>query len=343
MIVIYGISFYRNRNMTHQSTCFYLCVILFSTFAFSVADTYHYRTLYDEMLTYNECIHVEPFYYWLIRVLPHNYYFWRFVVWGGALLLLDRCFKRYCLEPSIVYFIFPVILLQQFALTRGALGISLFLYSLSFILKPLPNKGISYVLGIGGCIIALSLHKSLPLYALIAILAFIPMKRPTVCLLLIAFPFIRTFVIPFVFGILETNIFSEHTIDFATNYLEAEQTKANFNGIIRLLVDYIPRFLIFYTLIKDYSFKTRIKPPKFIRILYQYSFILFYIALLFFGQNTSSFVSNRTLHMMYFPLTIVLSYFLRNNVKRGWITNTAIGLFILSDLYSFAYSIYSWN
>ena len=340
LLVFINKSVYFQRN-THKAKyhILYLLTCLFCTFAFSEADTYHYHTIYDNMLFFNERVHVEPFYYWLIQTLPHNYYIWRFAVWGTALVLMIECCKRYNLDPSTVSFVFPIILLQQFAITRGALGITLFLYSLSFILKPSNNKLFSYLLAIIGCTTAFYLHKSLPLFVFLFLLSFFPLNKQTLILLIILFPLLRRFVSPVVFDVLGSNIFSEGTIGFATSYLESEQSKANFNGIIRLTIDYIPRFLLFYALIKEFVFKN-ICMTKPMRILFQYSFVLFYIALLFLGQNTSSFVTNRTLHMMCFPLLIVVSYYLHTTRRTKLILFTML-MFIVSDLFSFFYMIYS--
>lgn len=339
IIIIYNSVYFKCKNKKTNYFILFLLVSLFCTFAFSEADTYHYHAIYDRMLLFNECIHVEPFYYWLIQILPHNYYIWRFVVWSMALLLILGCCRRYYLEPYTVSYVFPLILLQQFAVTRGVLGITLFLYALSFIFNPIRNRYISYLIAIIGCMVSMVLHRSLPLFAAILLLSFFPFNKRTVSALIILFPILRFFALPFVFEVLGANIFSEQTIEFTTNYLESEQSKANANGIIRLIIDYIPRFLIFYVLIEEYVYKnaTMSKPMK---IMFRYSFILFYIALLFLGQETSSFVTNRTLHMMCFPLLLVLSYYLYQ-VERTRLSKFAMFSFVVSDLFSFSYMIYS--
>ena len=51
---------------------------------------------------------------------------------------------------------------------------------------------------------------------------------------------------------INSGFFSDETADFAQHYLQSEQSIANFNGILRLCLDYIPRFLIFIFLIKEY-------------------------------------------------------------------------------------------
>ena len=340
LILKYKKVYFREQCVSGNHVVLICFATLFCTFAFSEADTYHYHTLYDKMLLFNERTHVEPFYYWLVKVLPHNYYVWRCGIWGVAMLLFIGTAKRYDINPMTLCFVFPMILMQQFALTRGALGIALFLFSSSYIIKPGSNRIISCILGIVGCVVSLYLHKSLPLFAFIALFAFVPLKKWTLAVLLVMFPVIRGFIIPFVFEMLGTSFFSEETVEFAANYLEREQSKANFNGMIRYVVDYTPRFMCFFILVREFVFKAKFKTPKEIKILFQYSFLLFYVALLFWGQNTSSFVTNRTLHMMCFPLTITLSYILYTT-KRNKLTKITMLLFLFSDLFAFSYTIYS--
>ena len=340
-IIAYAIN--SNNNSRHTSNYIFIClmVILFATFGFSEADTYHYHGYYDQMILYNSPIHVESFYFWLIKHLPHNYYLWRFVVWGAAALLMIGTFKRLNLNAEAVYLSFPILLLQQFTITRGCLGIALFLYSLTFLLKPASNKFLSLILGLCGCLLSLFLHRSLPLFIAISFLAIIPLNKTLIIISLIFFPILREGLIPYVFNIIGTGLFTSETEIFAQNYLEADKFVTNTNGILRICLDYLPRFLIFIFFIKEFDFTNK-TIPKPIRFLFQYSYVLFYIALLFLGQSTSSFISSRTIHMMCFPLTIVLSYYITMNNKFPFMLKTALFFFFMSDLFDFIYSIYKW-
>ena len=339
LLLTYKSEFFQYVPKKTSYSFLFLMVILYTTFGFSEADTYHYHEIYDEMLKFGEAIHVEPFYYWLIQFLPHNYYIWRFVVWGIAIILMIATFKRFNLNSTAVGFVFPLILLQQFTVTRGCLGIALFIYSLSFLLKPSSHRVLSYIFAISGCVLSLFLHRSMPLFIIMVVMAFVPLNKTLIIISILAYPLIRAGIMPHIFSFINSGFFSDETADFAQHYLQSEQSIANFNGILRLCLDYIPRFLIFIFLIKEYIFNNhRIdKPMKF---LLQYAYILFYIALLFFGQETSSFISSRTIHMMCFPLTIVLAYHLTINYKRSALLKASMSFFICSDLFAFIYTIY---
>lgn len=339
LLWLFIVLFYSNRKQSSRSHPLGILVILFATFAFSEADTYHYHDLYDQMLIYHEPIHVESFYFWLIECLPHNYYLWRFIVWGVALFILMSTFKRYKLNSNILGLTFALILLQKFVVTRGCLGIALFICALSLFSVPLKSRALSYTIGVIGVIVSIFLHQSLPIFIAIFILSFVPLNRFTVFVSLILFPVIRVGLIPHMSDFLSLNIFSSDTINFAASYLEDDKSVANVNGLIRQVIELLPLVCIFILLVKEYIFKKNFidKPMK---MLFKYSFVLFYIAMLFFGQQTSSFVSSRTIHMMCFPLMIVVTYYMSTAKKRNYLLNLSLICFFFADIYAFLYTIY---
>lgn len=340
LIISYRSEFNRFSGRKCTYTFFYMLCALTFTYAFSEADTYHYEVLYEEMSCFHERIHVEEFYYWLIQILPQGYFLWRFAIWGTALWLLIRTFKRYELDVRTVCFVFPMILLNQFAITRGCLGISLMMLSLSYLLKPGKSRVWSYIFGIAGIIMSAFLHDSLPLFIFILLLSLFPFRKSTYLLSIPAFPLLYTIAIPAVSYVLSGNLFSEETVDFTTGYFEKENTGINAFGLLRQIVDYIPKFLAFLILIKTFCFSKE-QVPGYIRILLQYSYLLFYVALLFLGQGLVGFISSRTIHIMCFPLTIVVAYYLTDR-KRPLLMKIAMAFFLLSTLYTYSYTIYKW-
>ncbi|WFE83578.1 EpsG family protein [Parabacteroides chongii] len=259
-------------------------VLSFSVLGYTEADTYHYEYLYNEMLYAKIPIHVEPFYYWLIDFLPNNYYIWRLSVWGTALILLIATFRRYELNIRSVSFVFALLLLQQFTLTRGCLGISLFLYCSSFFIKPPSDLKIIYnILAILGCVFSLYLHKSIVLFVIISVCMLFPINKRIIWMMLLVYPILRGFVVPFVFDILNTGFLATRTTDFSMLYLEKEKSLANLNGIIHLFFQYIPRFILFYLLIKEYVINKR----KYLNILFIYlgTHLSYFILQCYFWDN----------------------------------------------------------
>lgn len=329
---------FSGRRTSYKFLCI-LCIITF-TFAFAEADTYHYQNLYAELIRSHEPIHVENFYFWLSHFLPQGYFLWRFVIWGTALWLMIKTFNRYELDKRTICFVFPLILIIQFSVTRGCLGIALMLFSLSYLLKPGKSRFWSYVFGISGIILSSFLHRSLPLFVILLLLSFIPLRKGMYILSVLLFPVLRIAIMTVINYILLGGMLSEGTSEFADGYFNAEAVTSNLFGYMRLTIEYIPRLLTFIVLIKTFCFSKE-EPPRHIRVLLQYSYILFYLALLFFGQELSSFVSSRTIHMMCFPLTIVLAYYLMNR-KRPVLIKVALSFYIFVDIFTYTYTIYKW-
>ncbi len=333
--------FYNSNKKGYSNNYIFsgLLILAFATFAFSEADTYHYREIYDQMIMYHEPIHVESFYYWLIEFLPHNYYLWRMVVWGISLCLLIFTYKRYRLNSNTLESVFAIILLQEFVVTRGCLGISLFLFSISLFSIPLRQKVVSYILGFLGVVVSVFLHQSLPIFILIFLFTCIPFRKSTILLSLILFPIIRVGLLPYVSELLSTGLFSLETMDFASSYLEDDKSVANTNGLIRQVIELLPFFLMFILLVVEYVFRQKyIERP--VKILFKYSYVLFYIAMLFLGQQTSSFISSRTIHMMCFPLVIVVANYISTTKRQNWLLNTSLVFFCIADVFAFLYTIY---
>lgn len=333
------IYYWNKSNSSRKQFWGVAAMLLFFVFGFSEADTYHYYDVYNQMLLYHEPIHVEPFYFWLIEFLPHNYYLWRFVVWGMALFILMFVYKRYGLNVNILGVVFTLILLQKFVVTRSCLGIALFMLAISLFYVSSKSKLLSHLLGVLCVVASVFLHQSLPLFIGIFLLSFIPFNRLTILLSLILFPIIRELLLPYVLELLSMGVFSSETIDFAASYLEDEKSVANTNGLIRQVIELLPFFLMFVLLVVEYVFRKKYIERS-IKILFRYSYVLFYVAMLFLGQETSSFISSRTIHMMCFPLVVVVANYISTTNRRNWFLNTSMAFFCIADLFAFLYTIY---
>lgn len=326
-------------NKRHWKSFLFICVVLFCTFGYSEADTYHYMPIYENMVLYGKKIHVEDFYFLLTQILPHNYYLWRFTIWGGAFCVFLIISNKLHLEPSVLGFAFSVILLQQFAVSRASFGICIFLFSLILLYESnRQNWYLTKVAALLALLVAFQLHKSLPIFIFISLGMIMPLKKKYFIISLILFPFIRQLVVPFVEDMFTTGYFNEQTENFANSYLSSAKSEINIYGMIPEFLSYSSRTLIVYSLVKEIAFNREF--PLVIRKLTEFSYILFYIAVLFYGQNVSSFVTNRTIHFMCFPLTLVLTYYLSNNQKIPKKLTFGIYIMMLYDLYQFSYTIW---
>ncbi|MGM9842626.1 MAG: EpsG family protein [Muribaculaceae bacterium] len=339
LLIAYRKSYFLYTKRHTNWIVFGTFVTIFCVFALGEWDTYYYHGLYDKMVFLDRKYHVEDFYFWLIRTIPFSYYLWRLAVWGSAVVLMAWTFKLNKLNNECVAFLFVLILLQQFSFTRASLGVAMLLFAVSLFLNAKTESMYYYVFAIAGCIASYFLHKSMPLFLLMSILALCPINKTTFWALVIAFPILRMVIIPFVMDFIASGYLSEKTTEFAESYLDREKIVLNFKGLIQSVIKYAPLYITFFILIKEYIFKKIFLPPN-IRLFFHLAFILFYISSLFLGQETSNFVTSRTEHVMFFPLTIVMAYYMTTTYKRTRSLKFALFMFALSTAYYYAYNIW---
>ena len=177
------------------------------------------------------------------------------------------------------------------------------------------------------------------IFVLIFLLSFIPLNRITIPLSLLLFPIIRVGLMAKVTYILSADILSSYITDFAISYVEREKFVANIYGQIRQLIDIFPFVLLFATLVKEYIYRNTYV-NRWCIILFRYSYVLFYVSMLFLGQQTSSFISARTLHMMCFPLTIVVANYMSHSPRTDMLFKVSFLGLGISNLFAFVYTIF---
>ena len=179
------------NNKSNNYLFLFVMAVLYMVFAFSEADTYHYHYMFNEIKSTNNRSHVEPFYFWLIQKLPSNgYYLWRLIVWGSAICFQILTFKRLKLDSNLISWLFSLVLLIPFSLSRDSLGFSLLIYSCSLIYKPGKYKFCYFVVGIIGFWLSSYLHKSMAIFIIIAILSIIKVNKIYYISSFILFPFL---------------------------------------------------------------------------------------------------------------------------------------------------------
>ena len=341
ILFFYRKTYFLNSKGNINWTAFGIIVTLFSVFALGEWDTYYYHGLYDKMVFLNRKYHVEDFYFWLIQKIPFNYYVWRLVIWGSAVLLMIWTFKLNRLKNECIGLVFALVLIQQFSFTRASLGVAMLLFSISIFVNVKKANKVYYAIALAGCVASYFLHKSMPLFLLMSVLALCPINKATFWALVIAFPILRVVIIPFVMDFISSGYLNENTTEFAEAYLNLDRIEINYKGLIQSIIKYAPIYTAFYILVKEYVFKKTYLPTN-IRLFFHLAFILFYISSLFLGQETSNFVASRTEHVMFFPLTIVLVYYMTTTYKRTRLLKFTLVMFALSTAYYYAYNVWKY-
>lgn len=296
-----------------------ILIVLFSVYAYYDTDYYHYETIYNLVRgDYLYQSHVEPIYIWFINHSFNSYSFFRFIVWGGALLLFGVLFRRIKQDNDLTLSLFTLFFLLMFAYTRASLGIAVFYVGVSFIVNPLKNKLINIFLIvlflIGSCLF----HKSMIL--LLAILPFTLLKLTTRKILI--------FALIYPLGILFINYLLKHLIvllpylndtmytDTMQDYISAMSVYNGIGAYLLNLLTRVPLYFVFFYLVYKINFKKiYLQLPPIILYFYKILFFVFYTAsIVYFINLGHKVLFYRILAMGCIPLIIVLGYLIQKGL-----------------------------
>lgn len=339
MLLMSRHQFARQSNRGVGYTGFLFFVILFSTFGFTSGDYFHYQGLYDQISQTHVNQHLEDIYFWLIVNLPDSYTIWRFVVWSGAAIFFALTLRRMKADIQFAGLIFCLILLCYFPNMRQSLGYSVLYFSAATIFFSKGSKTKAFILGMIGIVCSYFLHKSMFVYILLFGMALIPFNKWIYLLSIPLFPILYKSVTLIAMYFLTNTIADETSIESGTEYIESDFYQiANIFGLLQLSLWRIPILLLLFYAIRNIYFK---KEPikRGYKVFLNYTFILIYISFLFYGQQTSAFLSPRFWDASTYTATIFLSCYLYDKPRTKLIKGSLYCL-ILANLYNFSYAIY---
>lgn len=196
---------YANSGKENGQLKFALLMFIFCIFSMWAADWYHYLEEFEHVKHYGgEHINLEPVYIWLIENICSNIIQFRVIIWGAAVLLLYKLFRRVSLPTELLVCVFCGIWLIWFSYARASLAMILIYFGFSLCYKPVfSSKSISMIVGI--CVMALSFffHKSASFGIAMCLLALITdrLGRKTTTLFLLIIPVViilaRGFIVNF--------------------------------------------------------------------------------------------------------------------------------------------------
>lgn len=178
-LYLFTILCYKNRfvnpaylfNPKKSSRFLVFCFVLFALTVFCAGDFFHtidfvQNTTIKQDLS--EYMHFEMVYQYLAIFCGGNYWLFRLIVWGGAILLVGFVAKRLEADKGLVLFIIFIFAAVNFSGARMYLGMAIYFLGLSFIIKPTGKHSlpISYALGFLIILQAPFFHRSM--YALVA-------------------------------------------------------------------------------------------------------------------------------------------------------------------------------
>ena len=323
----------------------FICMLLYSVLGFLEWDTYHYYSLYEEMIKGYFPIHVEQIYFWLIKKLPHNYLIWRFCIWGLATALMILSAKRLKLNPSIFCFMAAALFVTRLTVSRSGLGLALMIYCSILLIQSIEKKKVIPILiTLGGILLSSYFHSAMFVFIIGMLLAFLlPFNKKTILLSLLLFPFLYVSIMQFIGSLSSVLSLSNDQSSFITQYTDSEKIVSNTLGWIPIIIEKMAFFLLMLLLTKKMIYDN-IPQTSAHRLIFNFSYIMIYLSFLFFEQSTSSWISSRTLHAATFGLVLCSSYCYANseNKKRTILEKIVLLMLILNSLWGQLYFIYKY-
>ena len=341
----------QSNNVRKGIVSFFLLYAFNSVFAFWAEDTYH---IWDEFIetshyVYFEIIGYEAIYNWLASLVDNNYFLWRLCVWVPACLFLYWSAKK--LELLHRNFLLALILFAGLtAYTRGMLGHTMLLLGV-ILLVDLNNSRFKRFAGLLLFCSSYFFHKSMYVNIAFALLAFYPLNKRSIIISYWAFPFLTMAATMLINDIASGALsisFGEGVGgvgDRSMAYASKERTAVNANGIVGIVVTFVPQYLALFYLVNRVVYKKYFKGIKQERVftyLFQLSYVSIYIASLFYFVDTSSWIYERFKYMGFFPLPFVLAKVWSLEPKSNAWIQSIILLQLLALVFYWFMKMYKW-
>lgn len=327
---------YLNRKKSYPVQATWIATLIFCLVAYWDTDFFTFRnTFYTSLNDFRDVL-----YTYLGNISFNSYTIFRLIIWGTALHLFKKTVDRFEISRNIAIYIFTIFFLLTFSYARVSLGMAMYFYGLSFIIKPnRDNRFWSIVIGLAfiGC--SYFGHRSLMAIILLTPLAFIKLNKKV---------FIAIVVIGAIASGLVAILLSDliaGTIQLSDDFGGAGEAAEHYANIeIELeynwkfaLMRYL-RFSSFYVAMAYISWKIAFSADSKlisneIKRYATLSLGILVLALSFmllptWGADT---IGYRYLYMLGIPVCIMLSYFRTNRISKS---STIFILLILALMYS---------
>lgn len=302
-----------------------LLIVVVSTGNYS--DWFSYQEIvwnYDFRL--GSINHGEPVYAYIVKFVNRNYLLFRIIVWGGAFLLTCLTLKRFEVNVNVAAFLLVSAFLTKFNYGRSTLAMANYFLGLSFLFKPIKKLKILSIIFAAICFWGTyEFHHSLLPVLFLTILAYIPLKKWYLLIIIILLPFLASYMSSH-FEIIY-NIGNDDISSKFESYVNKTTDSGNILGIIMSIINYssmiIPIIIISFSIDKH---RNSIELP--LLRLYRVVIIIFFFAasFLFMGLNSEFFVL-RYMFVIIIPITILSVYLFGKGLlnKRRFSTIVLIG------------------
>lgn len=327
---------YVNRKKKLPEFITWLLLIVFVLYAFWDTDYFSFRHIFYTSLEGFR----DPLYYYLSILSFKSYTIFRLLIWGTALLLFYKTSRRFNLPSNYTAFIFAIFFLLTFSYARVSLGMALYFYGLSFVIKPSTYYRVeSKVWGLLFICLSYLGHRSLVALILLTPLSLLKLDRQNFKQIAVFGTIIGIVTARLISGLMTGDIslgenmgavgeaadkYANITVEMTYNW------KFSLMRNLRFFSIYIAcAYIVWKTIYSDSS--------KYISI-YIKKLSTFCIGLLIFSVSFltvpswgADIISYRYLYMLGIPLCLIITYLATNGFASY---RTIILLLILAFLYS---------
>lgn len=323
VLSIYSFKHLNINNHKFNATFIWIIILFFCIFPLFSGDWIHYADKINYYYHHNYT-DLEPIYLPIIEFTEFNYIFFRFIIWGCALIFLKLLFSRLKIFETRTLLIFIIWGLLFYSYPRVSLGLSILFYGYSLLIKPINRKLISYALGILLIILSCSFHKSIISLAVIIPFTLFPITRKLVCLFIIGAFLGVYFINNYLLSLKDITTIIEGGIYFIkeANAISLGQQIVNF--VLR-----IPIIVISVIIAYKVLFRKQFHLNSYIYKFLSYLILILLLSFVFFFSDISNLtLFYRTLYMAFIPLSIVLAALYKtrlNHTIRTWTYIAYIG------------------
>lgn len=330
---VWGIAKYPHKMSSDGILLILFLCLLNYLFPLGGTDFYAYKELVEHVghVDINSIsqyeFHDEKPYYAIINFVGGNYLLFRFIVWGGSLILFWKTARRLKLDRNTFVYYLGICIVQMTLVSRVSLAYAIAFYGFSFFAKPLRRMEVlSYI--IGAIIIAVSLffHRSA-----IFLLAVLPLSLANINKKLIMLLSLMILIV--VIGISRVNLLdivvnagqedaSLLDTDTAIYYLGSDKERAvGLGQSIEFILKYGSHIAIFVLITRNIFNKSYNKWPDHVRKFANVTLIVtvFATALLLIPGMPTYKIFERLIAFAYVPQSFFLAYMLKMDYDRKWV------------------------
>lgn len=339
-----GNSCYNNKRRYYISVIlfFFICI-----YAYFDTDYFHYRDIVHTIAYGYNRSNIEDIYIEIVQLVDANYFLFRLLIWGTAIILSLWLAKVSRLYLPLFLFIFVGLFVSKFAYARVSLAMALAFSAIPLLFREERTSLIKVILGI--CLLSSSVifHKTAFFAILIILVASltINMGKKKLNLYLLLFPvfilLVDNIVLPYIFSDGESlNKYID--IESAQGYMKASKISGRGIGIIIAnILERTPYYLVVLLYVKLIYRKQLNQFPIHIKMFANVTFYIVTIStiFLFITSVNTSILYYRFLYFSIIPGAAFLTYCIQNKISYKFARSIVL-IGVLGSVYLFAYRFY---